>query len=586
MSLSSSLSRVQYNGNGVTTVFDVPFRFLANADLEVILTSAEDVDTTQTLTTHYTVSGAGNPTGTVTMVTAPANGERLTIRRNLDALQPTQYPVQGGYQAQVIEESFDRATMLIQQLNELIVRSLTLPASTDITDLQLPVPEADHYLAWDGTGTALINALLATTALTVSSFIEPFLATANAAAARQALGENASGSFFSRKHNFSASAAPTANDDTGDGYAVGSWWFDTTNDNAYTCTDATLTAAVWRAMITDRGPAFKNRVTNGDVVIDQRNGGSAVTVNSNSTFYGPDMWRGFGVAADGVFTIARSASSPPAGFTHFLRATVTTADASIPASSGYLISTPFEGFDMLDLGFGAAGAQTVTLSFRVRSSLTGTFSGALRNGAGDRSYPFSFTINAANTWETKSITIAGDTSGTWPTDNTQWGLLQFDLGAGTSLRGSAGAWVGSNIVGVTGAASLIATLGATFDVTGVQLEIGAAATDFERISIGAKAIRCERYYQRMGEANTVFPYVFGYNTAGNGIYNSIPLPTRMRATPTVTVAGTWAVSNCGQPTVSGVTDRGLVLVIVCTGTGPALANPNGTDDYLTFTAEL
>lgn len=591
MTVAVASNKVLYDGNGGTTVFAFAFPILAETDLRVVLRDTAGDETVKELTTDYTVSASPwTSGGSITMVTAPASGETLLIKREVAATQLVDYRNGDAFPAETHEAALDKLTYLVQQLLEGNTRAVTLQEVTELTGLTLPDPGANTVL-YSPDGLTLLWGTLTT--LSGSPIVTPVglsdggTGASTAAGARANLGENASGSFFTKKHNFSASTAPTVNEDTGDGYSVGSWWFDTTADKVYTCLDATAAAAVWHELIhTDSGPAFKNRVTNGDIVIDQRNSGSAITVNNNATFYGPDMWRGFGVAADGVFTLARSTATPPAGFTHFLRAAVTTADASIPASSGYLISTPFEGFDMLDLGFGAVGAQTITLSFRVRSSLTGTFSGALRNGAGTRSYPFSFDIDAANTWETKSITIAGDTSGTWPTDNTMWGLLQFDLGAGTSLRGSADAWVGSNIVGVTGAVSLISTLSATFDITGVQLEIGDTATEFERLSIGARAARCERYYQRMGEGNTVFPYVFGYNTAGNGVYNSVPFPTRMRATPTVTVAGTWAVSNCGQPTVSGVSDRGLVLVAVCTGTGPLLTNPNGTDDYLTFTAEL
>lgn len=524
MTIATDTSRIQYAGNGVATAFPVPFPFLDEADLQVILTSSSGVDTVQTLTTHYTLAG-GSPTGTVTMVTAPANGETLTILRDMDVVQPIAYPVQGGYQAQVLEESLDRLTMLVQQMRELLGRSLTLPASSDVSDLVLPEPSDGKYLGWSGS--ALANLSLQTTALTVSAFIETLLNDVDAATARATLGENASGSFFTRKHNFGASAAPTAGDDTGDGYVVGSWWFDTTNDNVYVCADASLGAAVWRTMIADRGPAFKNRITNGDVVVDQRNGGATVSVNGTSNFFGPDMWRGSGAAADGVFTIQRSTSTPPTGFTHFLRATVTTADASIGATQAYALHTPIEGLNAFDLGFGAAGAQSVTLSFRVRSSLTGTFSGALTNGARNRTYPFSFTINAANTWETKTITIAGDTSGTWPTDNTQWGAVYFDLGAGTSVRAAANAWTATaNAVGVTSATSLIATLGATFDVTGVQLEAGSGATEFERLFAGEREARCARYHQIVTGRGFA-------NAGGGGSNNYQPLswPVTMRATP-------------------------------------------------------
>lgn len=338
---------------------------------------------------------------------------------------------------------------------------------------------------------------------------------------------------------------------------------------------------------------FRNRVTNGDVSIDQRNGGAAVTVNADSNFFGPDMWRGLGAAADGVFTVAQSAATPPPGFTRFLRATVTTADASIGAAQSYRIITPFEGRNMADLDFGAAGAQTVTISFRVRSSLTGSFSGALRNGGSTRSYPFTFTINSASTWETKAIAIAGDTSGTWPTDNTAWGLLVFDLGSGTNFRGTAGAWAGSSLNGVTGAVSLISTLSATFDVTGVQLEAGPVATAFEQLDVGNKERRVSRYFQRMiiGETSDrqLAPWIemYGYMSAGNTVQHTFPLGVRMRTQATGTRIGTWTLTGVSaQPTVTPSTASSVIFSSTKDGTTGPYQVSAGVGVGYTLAAEL
>lgn len=353
----------------------------------------------------------------------------------------------------------------------------------------------------------------------------------------------------------------------------------------------------WRALQirNEVRDGMKNRVINGDVRIDQRNAGVALTVNGTGAFYGPDMWRAFGASADGVFTIARSTSSPPAGFTHFLRATVTTADASIGASQRYCVGTVFEGSNMFDLGFGAAGAKTVTVSFLVRSSLTGNFSGVLSNAAGTRVYPFIFAINSANTWERKSVTIEGDVSGTWPTDVNAWGSLFFDLGAGSSLRSAAGAWTATaNVIGATGAVSLIGTLSATFDITGVQLEQGGAATEFERPSVTESMQRCMRYYQRMvtGEAaeRQTAPYFQMYTTYGTattGMLGEGSLAVPMRTAPTATRIGNWALSNVtGQPIIGGANPCGVQASgNTITITGSAQATPNAGSGY-DLSAEL
>ena len=310
----------------------------------------------------------------------------------------------------------------------------------------------------------------------------------------------------------------------------------------------------WYAEFSNRSVVpGRNRVINGDVRVDQRNDGSAVTVNTTGAFYGPDLWRGFGDSADGVFTIARATSSPPAGFTTYLRIIVTTADAAIGASQRYGVATVFEGLNMQDLGFGTADAKLCTIGFWARSSLTGDFSGAVRNGVNNRSFPFTFTINAANTWEFKVITVPGDTSGTWPTDTSLWGAVVFDLGAGTSMRGTALAW-GANYYGATNSVSLIGTLGATLDITGLQFEEGGFATTFEQLTFDAILRRCARYYQRFmyGESSTrqtaPIGLVSSYLSASAIYYTSHQLNTPMRAAPNWTrSAATWSATNSGQP---------------------------------------
>jgi len=302
---------------------------------------------------------------------------------------------------------------------------------------------------------------------------------------------------------------------------------------------------------------FRNRFVNGDVRIDQLNVGSAVTVNSTSVFDGPDNWHATGESADGVFTIQRITTTPPTGFTHLLRATVSTNDASIGASQRYRIQAPLEGLDMADLGFGAAGAQPVSISFWVRSSETGTFSGALRNGAANRSYPFEYTIDSANTWERKIVTIPGDTSGTWPTDNTLWGAVQFDLGAGSTYRGAADAWAGSDYTGVTGAESLISTNSATWDITGLQIEPG-SATEFERLPMPVALARAQRFVCKSynlevapGTSTTVGALNGRQFGGSDTTIDSLcaDFPTAMRTTPAIT----WYSSTGASGNVRDVT---------------------------------
>jgi hypothetical protein len=284
---------------------------------------------------------------------------------------------------------------------------------------------------------------------------------------------------------------------------------------------------------------FKNRILNGGMVIDQRNAGASVTINSPSSTYTLDRWRAFGQTSDGVFTVQQS-STAPSGFINSLLATVTTADASIGSTQFYTIQQAIEGLNLYDLGFGTASAKTVTISFQVRSSVTGTFSGSLKNSDGTRSYPFTYAINAANTWEQKSVTIVGDTSGTWLTTNGTGVTLTISLGSGSSRLATADAWAAGNYDGATGATTLISTNGATFYITGVQLEKGSTATSFDYRPYGTELALCQRYYYPVRGAGQ-FADVVG--TTSTDMFFGATFPVEMRATPTMTGVLTALVVN-------------------------------------------
>jgi hypothetical protein len=294
----------------------------------------------------------------------------------------------------------------------------------------------------------------------------------------------------------------------------------------------------------------RNLIINGAMTLDQRNSGSALTVNSASEFYAVDRFMGIGVASDGVYTL-QQVSDAPDNFVNCIKATVTTADASIPTTGRYLIRHKLEGNAISQLNLGSSAAQTFTLSFYVKSSLTGTFGGSVLNGAQDRSYPFTYTISSANTWERKTVTIAGDTTGTWPTDNTKAMQIGWSLGVGSDYLNTAGAWVGSQEWGATGETAVIATLNATWQITGVQLEVGDTATPFEHRSYGDELAKCQRYYYESGGTATNDWGQKGYQIASNYIANTLSHPVAMRASPTVTKAGTFVTSAIAQPTPLG-----------------------------------
>ena len=285
---------------------------------------------------------------------------------------------------------------------------------------------------------------------------------------------------------------------------------------------------------------FKNRIINGAMVIDQRNAGASVAASTNT--FGVDRMQVYSSVAS-KFTAQQNAGSvtPPSGFTNYLG--ITSSSAYSPAAGDvFVILQNIEGYNTADLGFGAAGASTVTLSFWVRSSLTGLFGGSLVNEAYNRAYPFSYTINSANTWEQKSITIAGDTSGTWVKTNGAGIRLYIDLGCGSSYQGTAGAWASSGHTSVTGATRVIGTNGATFYITGVQLEKGSTATAFDYRDYGRELALCQRYYHQFSSTG-LSDQVYVYSPYSPATYTSLPnssasapmyFPVTMRAAPTVT----------------------------------------------------
>lgn len=339
---------------------------------------------------------------------------------------------------------------------------------------------------------------------------------------------------------------------------------------------------------------FKNRIINGDMRIDQRNAGASVTPTVDST-YTIDRWVAR-LSASSKFSVQQNAAAvtPPAGFTNYLGIT-SLAATTVGSGDYYGIQQNIEGLNLSDLAWGTANAVTVTFSFWVRSSLTGTFSGVLKNSAFNRSYPFTYTINSANTWEKETITIAGDTSGTWLTTNGIGVQVIFNLGYGSSLVGTAGAWAASNLGGATGSVNVVGTSGATFYITGVQLEKGSTATSFDYRPYGTELALCQRYYYKNTAGSAFMSFGSGVFSSTTSLSTNINLPVTMRATPTLTYSGTIAaydasfynISSVGtsyvgtntylwQPVISGAT----------TGRGGLIAANNDATAFLAFSSEL
>jgi len=273
----------------------------------------------------------------------------------------------------------------------------------------------------------------------------------------------------------------------------------------------------------------RNIVINGAMQVDQRNSGSSVT--PADTDYTVDRWR-YTASQASKFTFQQNTgSTPPAGFKNYMGFTVASA-VTVGNADYFAITQRIEGNNVSQLELGTANAETVTLSFLVRSSLTGTFGGALRGASFGRSYPFTYSISSANTWESKTITIAGDTSGTYQTDNTTGLEVIFGLGVGSDNSGSAGAWTGSGHFSATGAVSVVGTGSATWYCTGVQLEVGNQATPFEHRSFGEELALCQRYYLLVGQGD-LNPICNGQAYSSTVIYGVYPFPVEMRTSPSL-----------------------------------------------------
>jgi hypothetical protein len=285
---------------------------------------------------------------------------------------------------------------------------------------------------------------------------------------------------------------------------------------------------------------MKNRIINGAMVIDQRNAGSSVTATGN--IYTLDRWRAYG-NVDAKYTIQQNAGSvtPPVGFSKYLGVTSSSA-YSVGSGDYFFLTQRIEGFNIADFNFGSANAKTITLSFWVYSSLTGTFGGSLANGAQDRSYPFTYTISSANTWTQISITISGCTTGTWSVSNTSGLELNIGLGVGSTLSGTAnGTWQSADYRSATGAVSVVGTSGATFYITGVQLEVGSSATGYEYRQYTNELSLCQRYYEVLYPTGTV---TTGYSNTSVQL-QSFSFATAKRAAPTFTTNASGLTATFG-----------------------------------------
>ena len=310
----------------------------------------------------------------------------------------------------------------------------------------------------------------------------------------------------------------------------------------------------------------RNLIINGGMAISQRYGTASSNLGGSSVF-AVDRFNCFGPSASSTST-AQQVTDTPAGFKNSLKYTCGTG-LSVTGGDYAQITQIVEGNNVAHLKWGTSDASDVTVSFWVKSSLTGTFSFGVQNGPTNRSYVAQYTVSTANTWEYKSITIGGDTSGTWASDNAAAMRLVWDMGFGYGATSTVDAWQAGDVHYVAGNVKVNETSGATFYITGVQLEVGDTATPFEHRSYGDELARCQRYYchsnNLSGPPNV---NVSAYSQTGIAVdiedaaLTSVTFPTMMRVVPTMVVGRMYSWNGALYKTITAIarTETGIAYL--------------------------
>ena len=380
--------------------------------------------------------------------------------------------------------------------------------------------------------------------------------------------------------------------------STGNLVLQTAGTNAVTY-DANQNATHTGSISTPQTFGFKNRIINGAMMVDQRNAGSSVTINGIGIF-SLDRWKNR-ANGSGTYT-AQQSTTAPAGFSYSQKYTVATTASSISAGDNYWFIQEIEGYNVADLNWGTANAKPITVSFWVQSSVTGTYSISVSNGTNyNRGYVSTYNITSANTWQYVTITIPGDTTGTWTTSNAGGLTLIFNLGAGSNYQTTANTWAGAFYQATSSTVQWISNSSATFYITGVQVEVGKLATPFDMRDYGNELRMCQRYYFQQGGS--------AYNRFGGGIAigrsSTIAMspaffPVPMRVFPTITGVNLGSTTLQGTAVSSIATDASetsanyiigparvvLTLSGLTTGTSYEWESNNNNTTRLTFSAEI
>jgi hypothetical protein len=589
-----------------------PIPYIRKADIKVYVNTV-----LQTLTTDYTF----NTAGTAIVLNTPVSGATVLLQRITDIADPTVvYTAGSTLTAQDLNNADNQLRYGLQEFQDSVNAGGGVPDG-DKGDISV----GGNGTLWSidagavtetkiGSG-AVTETKIGSGAVTSAKILDGTIVNAdiNASASIDYSKLNLTGSVVNADISASAEIAVSKLADGAarqllqtDAAGTGVEWTDnvdipgTLDVTGNTTLDGNLTVGgSFDVTSLNGGPlaGARNRIINGDMRIDQRNAGASVSITTAGN-YTVDRWSG-NATQNSKYTVQQDTSNP-AGFANSLKVT-SSSSYSVTSSDVFWLAQAIEGLNTSDLAWGTASAKSATLSFWVQSSLTGTFGGALRNSAANRSYPFTYTISSANTWEYKTVSIPSDTSGSWLSTNGIGINLNFGLGVGSTFSGTAGAWASANYVSATGATSVVGTNGATFYITGVQLEPGTVATPFERRSYGQELALCQRYcvvYRGNAGANDFAGIGTGTMSATTTAIIYVPTPVPLRASPTYSYSGTLTISdgvigaNVSALGTQYMASPGGAWLTVTTvggqtaGRGAFLYTQNATTNFFTLASEL
>jgi hypothetical protein len=556
MTIASTQNKNIYKGNGTTTNWPITFTFSDESQIQVYITDANNVVTLLTgdylvdMDNNYVVYPGYEGLPPVDAPPILPSNSTITIYRNVPLTQEVDLANQGAWNPEVIENEFDKLTMITQQLQEGLDRSVKIDVSDTSTSPNeyLKIINTTMANAANSAASAASSASDAANQVNLAT-IQANNAVNSAMAAAASAASIEPNNLVSKLTDVVTSATPNkilVLDNDGNlpakAAGLGTKLVDETNiaDGKLLAYDASSDKLEYVPMAYN----FRNKIINGDMRIDQRNGGTAITpaITIGSPVYTLDRWKVIG-SQPSKLSIQQNAGSvtPPPGFSNYLGVTVAAGYVSTATDAFYLRQT-IEGDNISDFSWGTSNAKPAILSFWVQSSIAGIHSGSISSYyTPPKAYTFSFEIPVENTWTFITVNIPGPTTGTW--DGYYGTNLNFNLGSGSNYLGTTGTFDSPYSFGATNSVSLVGTTGATFYVTGVQLEKGTAATPFEFLPLPVQLQLCQRYFY-MYKSTTVGMASIGSATSTTGAKFLFKLPN-MRVSPTLTYSNLFLTTGAG-----------------------------------------